>query len=169
MPQNPEAWLLTTARHSLIDLMRHQQLGLASEPTRLLLRDEPKEAISSSAFPGERLKLLFVCTNPGDRSDHAHAPYAPDRSWPECSAGCSCLPGLSDDEGERRVRAKTKIRDGGIQFEVPLLCELPQRLDEGLGAVYAASGIAWDDMAGVDSAVGIWPRRRSGSHVSFSS
>jgi Sigma-70 region 2 len=99
MPQNPEAWVLTTAHHSLIDLMRHQQLALASEPTLLLLRDEPKEAISSAAFPDERLKLLFVCTNPGDRSDHAHAPYAPDRSWPECSAGCSCHPGLSDDEG----------------------------------------------------------------------
>ena len=71
--------------------------------------------------------------------------------------------------GQRLVRAKTKIRDGGIQFEVPLLRELPQRLDAVLEAIYAASGIAWDDMAGVDSAVGIWPRRRSGSHVSFSS
>jgi Sigma-70 region 2 len=99
MPQNPEAWVLTTAHHSLIDLMRHQQLALASEPTLLLLRDEPKEAISSSAFPDERSKLLFVCTNPGDRSDHADAPYAPDRSWPGCSARCSCLPGLTDDDG----------------------------------------------------------------------
>ncbi len=37
VPLNPEAWLLTTARHSLIDLMRHQQVALASEPTLLLL------------------------------------------------------------------------------------------------------------------------------------
>jgi RNA polymerase sigma-70 factor, ECF subfamily len=44
VPQNPETWLLTTARHSLIDLMRHQQVALASEPTLLLLRDETKEA-----------------------------------------------------------------------------------------------------------------------------
>jgi predicted RNA polymerase sigma factor len=52
--------------------------------------------------------------------------------------------------GQRLVRAKTKIRDGGIQFEVPQLRELPQRLDAVLEAIYAAFGIAWDDMAGVD-------------------
>src|SRR5258707_12065434 len=34
LPQNPEAWLLTTARHSLIDVIRHQRVVLASEPTR---------------------------------------------------------------------------------------------------------------------------------------
>jgi predicted RNA polymerase sigma factor len=48
------------------------------------------------------------------------------------------------------VRAKTKIRNGGIQFEVPLERELPQRLDAVLEAIYAAFGIGWDDMAGVD-------------------
>jgi RNA polymerase sigma-70 factor (ECF subfamily) len=52
--------------------------------------------------------------------------------------------------GQRLVRAKTKIRDGGIQFEVPQDRELPQRLDAVLEAIYAAFGIAWDDMAGVD-------------------
>src|ERR1700678_2270350 len=40
VPQSPEAWLLTTARHSLIDLMRHQQAVVASEPTLLLLREK---------------------------------------------------------------------------------------------------------------------------------
>jgi RNA polymerase sigma-70 factor (ECF subfamily) len=39
VPQNPEAALLTTARLSLIDLMRNQQLASASEPTLLLLRN----------------------------------------------------------------------------------------------------------------------------------
>jgi RNA polymerase sigma-70 factor, ECF subfamily len=169
VPQNPEAWLLTTARHSLIDLMRHQQLALASEPTPLLLRDEPKEDISSSAFRDERLKLLFVCTNPGDRFDHAHAPMLQTVLGVDAVRVAHGFLVPPTTTGQRLVRAKTKIRDGGIQFEVPLLCELPQRLDEVLGAIYAASGIAWDDMAGVDSAVGIWPRRRSGSHGSFSS
>src|SRR6202162_336886 len=46
-PQNPEAWLLTTARHSLIDLVRHQQVAVASEPTLLLFREEPKEVTLS--------------------------------------------------------------------------------------------------------------------------
>src|SRR5260370_32632327 len=52
--------------------------------------------------------------------------------------------------GQRLVRAKTKIRDGGIQFRVPQERELPQRLDAVLEAIYAAFGIGWDDMAGVD-------------------
>jgi RNA polymerase sigma-70 factor (ECF subfamily) len=52
--------------------------------------------------------------------------------------------------GQRLVRAKVKIRDAGIQFEVPQERELPQRLDAVLEAIYAAFGIGWDDMAGVD-------------------
>jgi RNA polymerase sigma-70 factor, ECF subfamily len=52
--------------------------------------------------------------------------------------------------GQRLVRAKTKIRDGGIQFEVPQERELPERLEAVLEAIYAAFGIGWDDMAGVD-------------------
>src|SRR6202451_2171778 len=63
VPQNPEAWLLTTARHALIDHIRHQQVALASEPT-LLLRESVTEAPMTTEFPDERLKLLFVCAHP---------------------------------------------------------------------------------------------------------
>src|SRR5579862_4382820 len=52
--------------------------------------------------------------------------------------------------GQRLVRAKTKIRRAGIQFEVPQAGELADRLDAVLEAIYAAFGIGWDDMAGVD-------------------
>jgi len=41
VPQSPEAWLLTTERHAIIDLVRHQQVVLASEPTIQLLREGP--------------------------------------------------------------------------------------------------------------------------------
>src|SRR5256884_181240 len=64
LPQNPEAWLLTTARHSLIDVIRHQRVVLASEPALALLKENSPEANLSTEFPDERLKLLFVCAHP---------------------------------------------------------------------------------------------------------
>lgn len=150
VPQNPEAWLLTTARHSLIDLVRHQQVAVASEPTLMLLREEPKEVTLSAEFPDERLKLLFVCAHPAiDPAMHTplmlQAVLGIDAAR---IAGAFLL--APKTMGQRLVRAKTKIRDGGIQFEIPQERELPQRLDAVLEAIYAAFGIGWDDMAGTD-------------------
>jgi predicted RNA polymerase sigma factor len=150
VPQNPEAWLLTAARHSFIDHVRHRQVAEASEPTLKLLREDSMEMTLSAEFPDERLKLLFVCAHPAidpamhtplmlqtvlglDAARIAHAFLIPPTTM-----------------GQRLVRAKTKIRDGGIQFEIPQERELPQRLDAVLEAIYAAFGIGWDDMAGVD-------------------
>jgi RNA polymerase sigma-70 factor (ECF subfamily) len=150
LPQNPEAWLLTTARHSLIDVIRHQRVVLASEPTLALLKENSPEANLFTEFPDERLKLLFVCAHPAiDPSMHtplmlqtilgldagriAHAFLVPPKTM-----------------GQRLFRAKTKIRDGGIQFEIPQERDLPERLDAVLEAIYAAFGISWDDMFGID-------------------
>ena len=150
LPQNPEAWLLTTARHSLIDVIRHQRVVLASEPTLALLKENSPEANLSTEFPDERLKLLFVCAHPAidpamhtplmlqtvlglDAGRIAHAFLVPPKTM-----------------GQRLFRAKTKIRDGGIQFEIPQELDLPERLDAVLEAIYAAFGISWDDMFGID-------------------
>jgi RNA polymerase sigma-70 factor (ECF subfamily) len=51
---------------------------------------------------------------------------------------------------QRLVRAKAKIRDAGIAFDVPVGSELPKRLDAVLDAIYAAYGSGWDDLDGVD-------------------
>ena len=150
LPQNPEAWLLTAARHSLIDVIRHQRVVLASEPTLALLKENLPEANLSAEFPDERLKLLFVCAHPAiDSAMHtplmlqtvlgldagriAHAFLVPPKTM-----------------GQRLFRAKTKIHDGGIQFEIPQERDLPERLDAVLEAIYAAFGISWDDMFGID-------------------
>ena len=53
--------------------------------------------------------------------------------------------------GQRLSRAKTKIRDAGIRFEVPDRDRLPQRLEAVLEAIYAVYGSAWDDVAGADA------------------
>jgi len=150
VPQNPEAWLLTAARHSFIDHVRHLQVAEASEPTLLLLREQSQEMTLSPEFPDERLKLLFVCAHPAiDPAMHTPLMLQTVLGMDAVRIAHAFL--ISPTTmGQRLVRAKTKIRDGGIRFEVPQERELPQRLDAVLEAIYAAFGIGWDDMAGVD-------------------
>jgi predicted RNA polymerase sigma factor len=149
VPQNPGAWLLTAARRTFIDLVRHRRVAEASEPTLQLLREE-REVSLSKEFPDDRLKLLFVCAHPA--IDPAmHTPLMLQTVLGLDAARIAGAFLVSPKTmGQRLVRAKTKIRDGGIQFEVPLDNELPLRLDAVLEAIYAAFGIGWDDMAGVD-------------------
>ena len=150
VPQNPEAWLMTTARHSIIDHVRHQQVAEASEPTLLLLREESNEMTSSAEFPDDRLKLLFVCAHPAiDPAMHTPLMLQTVLGLDAVRVAHAFLVSPTT-MGQRLVRAKTKIRDAGIQFEVPQEHELPQRLDAVLEAIYAAFGIGWDDMTGVD-------------------
>jgi predicted RNA polymerase sigma factor len=150
VPQNPEAWLLTTARHSLIDRMRRQQVALANERTLMLLSDERKEATLSAEFPDERLKLLFVCAHPAiDPAMHTPLMLQTVLGLDAVRIAHAFLVSPTT-MGQRLARAKRKIRDSGIQFEVPQERDLPQRLDAVLEAIYAAFGIGWDDMAGVD-------------------
>jgi len=52
--------------------------------------------------------------------------------------------------GQCLFRAKIKIRSGGIPFEIPRERDLPERLEAVLEAIYAAFGIGWDDLAGMD-------------------
>ena len=147
VPQNPEGWLLTSARHSFIDLVRHQRVAEASESTLLLLREEPRDG---TLFQDERLKLLFVCAHPAiDPAMHTPLMLQTVLGLDAARIAHAFLVSPTT-MGQRLVRAKTKIRDGGIQFEVPEERELPQRLDAVLEAIYAAFGIGWDDMAGVD-------------------
>jgi predicted RNA polymerase sigma factor len=150
VPQKPEAWLLTTARHSLVDLVRHERMAEASEPTLRLLMAEPRELALSTEFPDDRLKLLFVCAHPAI-DPGMHTPLMLQTVLGLDAARIARAFLISPTTtGQRLVRAKTKIRDSGIRFEVPQQHELPQRLDAVLEAIYAAFGIGWDDVAGAD-------------------
>ncbi len=150
LPQNPEAWLLTAARHSIIDLIRHQRVVSESEPTIVLLREGSTEMNLSTAFPDQRLKLLFVCAHPAiDPAMHTPLMLQTVLGLDAVRIAGAFLVSPKT-MGQRLVRAKNKIRDAGIQFEVPDKRELPERLEAVLEAIYAAFGIGWDDMAGAD-------------------
>src|SRR5215469_9921359 len=150
VPQNPEAWLLTTARRSLIDFFRHQRVVSTSEPDLLLFARTSTEATMETHYPDERLKLLFVCAHPAiDPAMHTPLMLQAVLGLDAVRIGAAFLVSPKT-MGQRLVRAKTKIRDGGIQFEVPEERELPGRLDAVLEAIYGAFGIGWDDMSGAD-------------------
>jgi predicted RNA polymerase sigma factor len=150
VPQNPEAWLLTTARHSLIDFFRHQQVVAAGEPDLLLLTRNSEGSNLETIFSDERLKLLFVCAHPAiDPAMHTPLMLQTVLGLDAARLGGAFLVSPKT-MGQRLVRAKTKIRDGGIRFEVPEWPQLPRRLDAVLEAIYAAFGVGWDDMAGAD-------------------
>ena len=150
VPKNPEAWLLTAARHSLIDVIRHNQVVLESEPTLQFLRENTTEADVSTTFQDERLKLLFVCAHPAIEPA-MHTPLML-QTVLGLDAGRIAQAFLIAPKtmGQRLSRAKTKIHSGGIQFEIPQERDLPERLEAVLEAIYAAFGIGWDDMVGAD-------------------
>src|SRR5690606_5951777 len=64
IPDRPEAWLLTAARHKLIDAARRRHTQEQSLPALLTAAEEAAEAAASEKFADERLKLLFICAHP---------------------------------------------------------------------------------------------------------
>jgi RNA polymerase sigma-70 factor (ECF subfamily) len=103
-----------------------------------------------TGFPDERLKLLFVCAHPAiDPATHTPLMLQTVLGLDAARIAGAFLVSPKT-MGQRLVRAKTKIRDAGIQFEIPDKRELPRRLEAVLEAIYAAFGIGWDDMAGID-------------------
>jgi RNA polymerase sigma-70 factor (ECF subfamily) len=150
VPQNPEAWLLTAARRSLIDDIRHQRVVQASEPTMNLLKEDSMETTTAAEFRDERLKLLFVCAHPAiDPAMHTPLMLQTVLGL-DASRIAQAFLIAPKTMGQRLFRAKTKIRSGGIPFEVPQERDLPERLDAVLEAIYAVFGIGWDDMFGTD-------------------
>jgi RNA polymerase sigma-70 factor (ECF subfamily) len=150
VPEKPEAWLLTAARHSLIDVIRHHQVVLESEPTLQLLRESSTEAAVSTSFQDERLKLLFVCAHPAiDPAMHTPLMLQTVLGLDAARIAQAFLI-APKTMGQRLFRAKTKISSGGIRFEIPQKRDLPERLEAVLEAIYAAFGIGWDDMVGVE-------------------
>lgn len=154
VPDRPEAWLLTAARRRLIDGLRHLQVRAEAVSDLRMVAEEAEALAEADRFPDERLKLLFVCAHPAiDPAIHTPLMLQTVLGLDAARIASAFLVSPAA-MGQRLSRAKVKIRDAGIGFELPEAKELPPRLDAVLEAIYAAYGSGWDDVAGAD------PRRR---------
>jgi len=152
VPEKPEAWLLTSARRRLIDSVRHARVHADAVPALLAAANEAQDMASfDTVFPDERLKLLFICAHPAIDAAARTPLMLQTVLRLDAARIASSFLARPSAMGQRLTRAKTKIRDAGIPFEVPAAQELPSRLDAVLEAIYAAYGTGWDDVLGADS------------------
>ena len=156
IPKNPQGWLMTAARNRLLDQARHRQVRDHSAPTLELMMSDMYESTDPDALPDERLKLLLVCAHPAIDAD-MHTPLMLQTVLgldAVAIARAFLIPPKT--MGQRLVRAKNKIRQTRIAFEIPAAEQIPQRLEAVLDAIYAAYGSSWEDAAGTDrKAVGL--------------
>lgn len=163
VPRNPEAWLMTVARRKWIDATRrHHTAEDASTHLRQIAEELDEATRADHDFADERLALMFACAHPaldpGIRAPLILQTILGIDAATIASAFLVSPAAMS----QRLVRAKNKIRDAGIPFQVPDRAESGERLGAVLEAIYAAFAQGWSDPAGAEDAgsdlaeEGIW-------------
>jgi RNA polymerase sigma-70 factor (ECF subfamily) len=146
VPHNPEGWLWTAARRRLVDAARRRKTS-QEKAVLLDLAESVDPEMESTTFPDERLRLLFVCAHPAIDALVRTPLMLQVVLGLDAARIAACLRVAPKTMGQRLWRAKSKIREARIPFDVDV-AELPERVFAVLEAIYAAYGSGWEDVTG---------------------
>jgi RNA polymerase sigma-70 factor (ECF subfamily) len=141
VPQNPSAWIMRASRNLALDVVRREKVFREKQPEIIRIMDRPSTSPDAAVFgdqeiADDRLRMMFLCCHPALPAEA------------QVALALKTLCGFSITEisrafltseaaiAKRLTRAKQKIREAKLAFEIPAGEELAKRLDAVLQSLY---------------------------------